>query len=165
MNKSLKISDDSGFIGLCNSDLYQSFVNEDWELNELIERFRDEMNSGHAAIWSTGTEKVITVELRDYKSQRKSHRDVQSNLRVTNGRLWLTNYEDLSMAAQFEDEKIPSNHHSDLEFPIKNGAYQVLIRQLFDPNKHDWEILAKPIFEIVLRKIEQFEPNYFNEII
>lgn len=165
MNKKLNISDDSGFIGLINSELYQSFVDEDWELEELLNRFQNETNSGHAAIWTTGVENFMTVEFLFNKSERKSHREVLSNLKVTNSKLYLTNYEDLTIAAQFEDEVLPSNHNSDLEIQIENGNYQLLIRQLFDPNDYDWEAVPNPCFEIVMDRVEQFQPNEFNKVI
>lgn len=165
MDKRLEISDDSGFIGLVNSELYQSFVHEDWELGELLQRFKSETNAGHAVIWSTGVENFQTVEFLFKKSDRVAFREVYTNLKVTNGKLYLTNYEDLSMAAQYEDELIPSNHNSDLEIQIENGNYEVIIRQLFDPNDYDWEAVPNPCFEVVLNRIEWFQPNEFDTVI
>ena len=165
MNKKLEISDDSGFIGLVNSELYQSFVDEDWELDELLKKFTNETNLGHAAVWNTGVENLMIVELLFNKSGKESYREVLSNMKVTDGKIYLTNYEDLSMAAQFKDEVIPSKHNADLEIQIENGNYQLLIRQLFDPNDYDWERVPNPCFEIVLNKIEHFQANKFDKVI
>lgn len=37
--KSFNITDDSGFLAIVNADRYKSFVNEDWELYELMDHF------------------------------------------------------------------------------------------------------------------------------
>jgi hypothetical protein len=63
MDKILKISDDSGFIGLVNADKYDSFVNENWEFNDLKERFIQEMNRSNLLFWSTGQEGLWNVRV------------------------------------------------------------------------------------------------------
>ena len=46
----------------------------------------------------------------------------------------MTNYEDLSMAAQFGDEKLPATHNSDLVIYLPNAVYNVTVRHLNDLN-------------------------------
>ena len=70
---------------------------------------------------------------------------------VTNGQLFLTNYEDLTMAAQFSDEKIPAKHNAELFIELDNGEYEITVRQLSDPENYEDEN-RDPDFEIVIQK-------------
>jgi len=56
--KELKISDDSGFLAIVNSDTYKSFVDEDWQLNQLMKHFFDEMNNMNIIFWATGNQSI-----------------------------------------------------------------------------------------------------------
>lgn len=151
-SNSFKIADDSGFIGIVNADQYKSFVKEDWDLSELQNHFINEMNNNNLILWSTGSENVWTINFLGKPSDNKSFRDFYKSIIVTNGRLYLTTYDDLTMAAQFEDEIIPSTPNADLELRLENGRYEFQIRQLFDPTDHDYDSDGKVNFEIVVHK-------------
>src|SRR5438477_3832606 len=110
MNKIFKISDDSGFMGLVNVDKYSSFVKEDWNFNDLRDRVIMEMNEGNLLFWSTGQEGQWNVRITNERTNDKPFRTAQGLIKVTSEKLFLTNYEDLSMAAQFEDVKLPEKH-------------------------------------------------------
>jgi len=56
--KELKISDDSGFLAIVNSDTYKSFVDEDWQLNQLMKHFFDEMSNMNIVFWATGSQSI-----------------------------------------------------------------------------------------------------------
>jgi hypothetical protein len=47
----LEVTDDSGFLALVDPDAYESFVAEDWSLEQLIEHFKGEMAQGRLLIW------------------------------------------------------------------------------------------------------------------
>ena len=49
----LKITDDSGFLAIINSESYKSFVDEDWELIQLMNHFITEMNNKNIIFWAT----------------------------------------------------------------------------------------------------------------
>jgi hypothetical protein len=147
----LKITDDSGFIAIVNADKYNSFVDENWELTQLLNRFVDEMNKDALIIWATGSENEWTVEFFDRPSNKKAFREFQKSITVTTGQFFLTNYEDLTMAAQFNTEKIPADHNSDLCIKLDNGNYNFTIRQMFDPDDYDYESKGKTNFEIIMQ--------------
>jgi hypothetical protein len=42
-SRCFEVTDDSGFLALVDPQAYEGFVDEDWELEELIDRFRREM--------------------------------------------------------------------------------------------------------------------------
>jgi len=48
---SFTITEDSGFLAIVNADKFNSFVSEEWELSQLLNRFVDEMNNNHLIIW------------------------------------------------------------------------------------------------------------------
>jgi hypothetical protein len=101
----IKISDDSGFLAIVNSESYQSFVDEDWQLTQLIEHFVNEMNNKSLVIWSTGLPSIWVVSFVDRPIHKNPFREFTTTITVTEGKLYLTNFEDLSMSAQFEEVK------------------------------------------------------------
>lgn len=153
--KKLKVTDDSGFLAIVNSGTYNSFVDEDWELTQLMDHFIGEMNKNNIIFWATSSSNEWTVSFVDKPSKKKSFREFSSTIRVTNETLYLTNYEDLTMAAQFKDTKIPAEHNSDLILKLENGLYNLTIRQLFDPEDYDYEVDGKVNFEIIIHKTDK----------
>src|SRR5450755_4135355 len=137
--KTLKITDDSGFIAIANSDKYISFVDKDWELPQLLHHFVNEMNKDALIIWSTGMENDWTIDFLAKPSSKKSFRELNKSISVTDGQLFLTNYEDLTTAAQFREERIPSRHNSHLNIKLENGKYNITIRQMFDPDDNIYD--------------------------
>ena len=147
----LTITDDSGFLAIANADRYNSFVDFEWELPQLLNHFIDEMNNGNLIIWRTDSENRWTIDFRENPSSKKAFREFVKTIEVTHGRLFLTNYEDLTIAAQFHEEKIPAKHNADLYVKLDNGNYELTIRQLFDPKDFQFEEEGKVNFELVIR--------------
>ena len=153
--KKFKISDGSGFLAIVNDDTYKSFLYENWELPQLMNHFIFEMNKSALIFWATGSQEEWTVALLEKPSAKKSFRAFTKSITVTNEKLYLTNYEDLTMAAQFKDEKVPAAHNADWIIKLDNGIYDMTIRQLFDPEDFDYEAEGKINFEIVIQKAHQ----------
>jgi hypothetical protein len=128
----LKITDGSGFLALVNAHTYESFVDEDWQLPQLMNHFISEMNKNSLILWATGTTNEWIVDILE-ESTNTYFRAFSKIIKVTDGCLYLTNYEDLTMAAQYSDEVIPQKHNSNLKVSIQNGFYDVTVRQLSDP--------------------------------
>jgi len=150
-SKTLTITDESGFIGIVNADKYNSFVSEDWQLTKLINHFVEEMNSDNLILWATGSENVWTVQFVSTPSDIKSFREFYKTLEVTNGKIFLTNFEDLTMAAQYADEIIPAKHNTDLSIDLCNGRYEIQVRQLFNQEDNNYQQKGQVNFEIVVR--------------
>ena len=148
----LTITDESGFLGIVNPDKYNSFFSEDWQLSQLFKHFVGEMNNDNLILWSTGSENIWTVNFVNKPSKKKSYREFYKTLEVTNGKIVLTNYEDLTMAAQYRDEKIPAKQHADLSIDLDNGRHEFQIRQFFDPEDDNYGLEGKVSFEIVIQK-------------
>ena len=149
-----RITDDSGFLAIVNPARYDSFVNIDWEFDDLVQRFKIEMQNNNLIIWYSGGEKTWRVHILETFSDDIAFRQFNKFIEVTKDRLLLTNYEDLTMAAQFENELITTERNKDQLFDIKNGLYKATIRQMYDPEdfeavsideKADFEIIFTPL--------------------
>jgi len=144
------ITDDSGFLAVVNADKYNSFVAEDWQFEQLLTRFVDEMNKNTLIVWSTGGENGWIVSFLNEPSNQEAFKEFSKTIEVTCGKLYLTNYEDLTMAAQYADEKILTKHNTGLYLTIDNGLYNLTVRQMFDANDYqdkramDFEIIIHP---------------------
>jgi hypothetical protein len=153
----LTISDDSGFLAIVNAEKYNSFVDEDWELPQLFNRFLEEMNNDNLIVWATGLESDWTVNFVAAPSNESSFREFSKTIKVTNGKLYLTNYEDLTMAAQFSDEGLPTKQNANLCVSLDNGEYELTIRQLYNPNDPQHIATDKVNFEVIVRPITILE--------
>ena len=149
----LAISDDSGFLAIVNADEYKSFVDSQWELPQLLNHFVDEMNKDNLIIWATGCENDWTVMFLDKPSEEVASREFSKTIRVTNRKLFLTNYEDLTIAAQFQEEKIPQRHNAQLCIDLANGNYNFTVRQLFIPEERGYVAEGSVGFEVVIRAV------------
>jgi hypothetical protein len=159
----LEIYDEDGFIAIVNADKYNSFVSNDWQLDQIMNHFINEMNNDSIIFWGTIPGGGLwKVKILGTPSNEKSFREIKNSISVTSGELYLTNYTDLTMAAQFEDCKIPDKHNSDLKIVIANGRYDLLIRQMFDHENYNYESDDK-IFEIVIKPCDE-ESTIIDEI-
>lgn len=130
-------SGDTNFIGIANPNTYRSFVDEDWELEGLLRHFGDEMKDGHLLVCQMteeGIEHSWKVDVRvDGESPAGPYlRRAEGFLEVTEGSLYLVDYDCLTMAAQFEDEEIPDRNCSQSRIELENGRYRVEIVQFYD---------------------------------
>jgi hypothetical protein len=146
-----QITDDSGFLAIINVDKYNSYVSEEWGFPQLIKHFCDEMNKEYLVIWATGLEYEWTVEVSKGSTNKMAFREFSKSIEVTNGKLYLTNYEDLTMAAQFEKVKLPIRHNAGLFVNLDNGRYELTIRKLFDLENFDFDKEGDVNFEILIK--------------
>jgi len=132
----LKIIDDDGFVALVNSSNYQGFVDNDWQFDQLMSHFVDQMNQGNIIVWQTSNDGGGNwlVSFQEQPSSAYAFRQFEQLINVTTGKLFLTNYSDLTLAAQFSDASIPAAHNADLKIELENGLYRVTVRQFFDPD-------------------------------
>lgn len=160
--KIFEISDDSGFMGIANYDTYKSFLNRDWDFNMIKEKIIDEMNLHHLLFWGTGTGNIWKVKIDSTLSNNNFYREERAVIEVTNGKLHLTNYEALTMAAQFEHVKLPQKHHEHLHIDLENGKYMVRFRQMENPETHQSE--SDYDFELMFTKIINMPDLYVNNL-
>lgn len=159
--KIFEISDSSGFLGIANFDKYNSFLSSEWDFDMMKERIINEMNAHNLLFWGTGMENLWKVKIGTKLSEKAYFREERGVIEITDKKLHLTNYESLTMGAQFEHIKLPEKHHEDLYIAVENGKYMVKFRQMKNPEEYkpgteDFD------FEIALMKIVNMPEIYVN---
>jgi hypothetical protein len=146
------VTDDSGFLALVDPDAYAGFVDESWELEQLFERFVAQMRSRRLLIWGTERENVWRVRVQLTPAVLSGFREVAGTIAATQGRLLLTSYESLTMAAQFEDTTLPEPHESEQVIQVEPGTYRCRIIQLHDhadTEEHDRIVEAADVHYVL----------------
>lgn len=153
----MNITDDDGMIAIVNTDKYNSTLQyrDKWTWGEL-RKFLLKTNKDNLVIWATGSEAEWTVEIVKSPTEREAFRQFVQFIEVSDGNLFLTNFSDITMTLQFDNEKLPQQYNRDLIIPLDNGRYRVTVRQLFSPEDYSYDSEGKVNFEVC------FEPE--NEI-
>ena len=128
-----KVTDDSGFLAIIDPDAYRGFVQADWTWDTIQKHFRREMCDRHLLIWATGLEHFWTIDVTFEQIGVTGFREVVGTIDASRGRLLLTNYESLTMAAQFPEITLPQRHERDHLLSVSPGLYDCRIIQLSDP--------------------------------
>jgi hypothetical protein len=132
----LTIFDDSGLLSLVDCSAYISFLSENWDYEGIVAHFRDQMARRSILVWECGDGGgSYLVKLRDHITSEIGYREVIGCIEATTDRLHLVSYDALTMAAQFEDEDLPSKHEQELSIPVVPGQYIVRVVQMYDPSK------------------------------
>jgi hypothetical protein len=121
----------------------QGFVADGWTYESRFEHFVQEMRRRSLLIWATsehGGEWTVTTEAPSHAG-----RSVTGNIVSTMGRLCITNYESLIMAAQSADVSLPEPHMADLLFDVEVGTLQCSVSRL-----HGDDSAPEPHFAISL---------------
>ena len=148
----LEVTDDSGFLALVVPAAYKTFVAEKWTFGQIMAHFQAQMARRSLLIWGTGLEGFWKVDVTLKKAKVKGFREVTGPLEVAGGCLLVTNYESLTMAAQFKDVTLPEKHQRDLLVSLPDGDYTCRIIQMFDPEQEETAGDDSPDFVIEVQK-------------
>jgi hypothetical protein len=147
----LEQTDDSGFLALLDPDAYAGFVSEEWTYASIFEHFSKAMSKRSLLLWGTGQENTWTVEVVvGEPAPPQGFRRATGPIRVTGGRLYLANYEALTMAAQFADTHLPESHDRHLSFEVPAGDWHCEIVQMQDPDLDEVVEPTLPDFVLAL---------------
>ena len=120
--------DEDGFVALVCPNEYSGYIGEDWTFEQVLGKFVEQMNNNIMFIAYAGADFADEpLRISNTPSSDAARRETSGLLQVGQEGLWLTDYTQLTMAAQFRDEKPNANHH--LELPIPPGLYRVTLRQ------------------------------------
>lgn len=122
--------DSDGFVCLVAPDDYCGFVGEDWTLEDLLARFVGQMNAGSLFVAYAGDEAADSPLAIAADAPDAAIREVSGVVRVGEGGLWLTDYTQLTMAAQFTDEGPVAAYGQRLA--VDPGSYLVTLSELED---------------------------------
>jgi len=149
----LEVSDDSGFLAVVVPAAYEGFVAPDWQFDQLFRHFAAQMGRRSLLLWGTGLEGVWRVEARQRRSRTRGFREVSGPIRVVGGAVLVTNYESLTMAAQFADVRLPERHQRDLVVELPDGEYACRVVQMFDPSAAESAGAGKPDFVLEFTRV------------
>lgn len=126
----IEVTDDSGFLALVDPVAYVGYVAGDWDLPRLLRVFADQMQKRHLLLWGTGSEGSWNVEVSLGAVPGPGKRELTGGIVCSSGQLLVTNYESLTMAAQFADVRLPEPHQMHQLVTVPVGSYAVRIVQL-----------------------------------
>lgn len=160
MNISLKFGD-TNFIGIVNSQAYNSFVDEDWELVQLLDHFSNEMMRGNILVYQMTNEGIehswnIKIELGKDSIDKICFRKAEGYIKVTDNKLYVIDYDCLTMSAQFEDSKVPDDNCEKNLIKLENGIYKVFFYQYFNADKDEFIGRSDIDVEIVFTPVSNF---------
>ncbi|MFE0557029.1 hypothetical protein ACFW1P_14010 [Paenibacillus sp. NPDC058910] len=155
---------DTNFIALVNADKYKTFVDEDWEFESLFKHFSDEMEEGKILVFQMTEEGIehswtIEVKFEATLNDLECYRRTEGYIEVTDNKLYIVDYDCLTMAAQFSDNKIPDENCANNRIELKNGMYMVEIVQFYNAD-NDEHIGGDKINMLMnFNEISNFEAN------
>lgn len=160
---------DTNFIALVNSNQYKTFVDEDWDLPMISEHFVREIKNNNILVCQMTNEGIegdwrINVNFQENIIDTSYFRREEGYIKVDNNELCFVEYTCLTMAAQFEDEKVPDKYCDKFRFNIKNGLYKVDTIQYYDIDNEKY--FGRNDVDIEFRftevsKCEEVEPKVF----
>ena len=161
MNFSMDFGD-TNFIGLVNAERYKSFVNEDWNLDMLLDHFSNEMKSGNILVFQMTDEGIehswrVETKLKSGLIDQKCYRKAEGYIKVTENQLYVVDYDCLTMAAQFESDKVPDNNCSKYKINIETGVYKVNIIQFYNADKDEYMGTNKSDILFNFTKVPNFQ--------
>lgn len=141
----IHVCGDGSLIALADLSTYKSFVDKNWHEDfKLQKHLLDESDRLAIALWGTGFESDWKVEFREGITQLEGVRSMEQYINNSSGSLHLINYDSLTMAAQFEDYKLPDEETEAYEVSLPKGVLKVRIIQLIDPKADGfWEDFDK----------------------
>lgn len=121
-------TEDTDFFFLVNTDLYRSFVDEDWELEQdLLPHLQKQQELGNILMYKLNNDvtlnKWIVHTYLNKEIENKPYFKMARNyIEVTNNTLNIIDYSCLTKAALFSDEHIPNEIY---RLELEDGLYEV----------------------------------------
>ncbi|WP_158635356.1 hypothetical protein [Luteimonas cucumeris] len=138
----IHVGGDGSHLAIADLARYVSFVG-DWAENDRLRKHLMAQTEKESIIaWGSGFETDWVVSVKPGISQRQGYREFQSVISTQSGKLHLVNYDSLTMAAQFDDYRLPDKETESYAFRIPPGRYRVRIVQLVNPDSNWWESLG-----------------------
>ncbi|GAA2070345.1 hypothetical protein [Microbacterium hatanonis] len=121
--------DEDGFVCLVAPETYHGFVDEDWELGQLLGHFVSQMNLGSLFIAYPGPDDAgAAVAFVERAARPMTTSDAVGSVVVGPGGLWVTDYAQLTMAAQFDDEAPTSS--GAVRLSVHEGVHRVTLQRV-----------------------------------
>jgi hypothetical protein len=157
-----EVSDDDGFLGLLDPDAYAGFVGE-WTVDTLLAQLQTQMRERRLLLWGTGREDIWRVRVELGTTPPRGFREVTGPIVSTGGRLLLTDWGAITMAATYSDTRLPEPHDRKLLVEVPPGAYRCTVVQIDDPDadiRNDPYLQPNADFVVVLTRTDEPQPPW-----
>ena len=148
----LNIIADGSIIAIANTKKYNETLSNqtNWTWRQF-NNFILETNKDNLVVFDTSWENEWTVEfLINIETDKAYFRKFEQSIEVTDQKLYLINWTDLTSSLQFKDTKLPDEINKEIKFDIENGFYKVVVKQLFNPEDYEYEAENKINFIVEL---------------
>lgn len=138
--------DEDGFVAVVAPDSYRGFVGEDWTMETLLERLTAQMNDQTLFIAYAGPDDAneeVAFAAGPTPFPAGVRRETSGVVAVGPGGLWVTDYTQLTMAAQ-SDEEGPIANHSSTRLPVSQGRCRVTLRQFAEQPQFELTVTDAP---------------------
>ncbi|GIU52482.1 hypothetical protein TUM4438_45330 [Shewanella sairae] len=145
-----------GCLALLDPETYKGFIGEDWSVKGIKDHFISENEKGAIIAWGCD-DGNWNVSISNSETDLNSEQCFDSVLK-TNGKILLTSYESLTMAAQFDDVSLPESHENGQVIELEPGFYQVTVKQKFASEDSGCEkVFSQKAahFELILKKVNE----------
>ena len=125
----LKIITDGSIIAIANTKKYNETLSNqtNWTWRQF-NNFILETNKDNLVVFDTSWENEWTVEfLINIETDKAYFRKFEQSIEVTDQKLYLINWTDLTSSLQFKDTKLPDEINKEIKFDIENGFYKVVV--------------------------------------
>lgn len=135
--------DEDRFVALVCPHVYAGYVGDDWTLAQITGRFVEQMSAQTLFVAHPGADLACEpLRISNRPSPIAANREASNVLQVESDGLWLTDYTQLTMAAQSFDAPPVADHHTLV--PVSAGNYRVTLRQLTD----------SPLIELIITETD-----------
>jgi hypothetical protein len=155
--KLYEVADDDGFLGLLDPDAYAGFVGV-WTVDTLLAQLQTQMRERRLLLWGTGREDIWRVRVELGTTPPSGFREVTGPIVSTRGRLLLTHWGAITMAATYDDTQLRESHERDLLVEVPPGAYRCTVVQIDDPDadiRDDHYVRPNADFILVLTRTDE----------
>ena len=155
-------------VALYDPNGYTSFVHEEWDLyNRLRNHLLTQMNHGTICLWGTNAPGNWRINFTPSEPATTIYREFTSNISIQGSKLYLSGYDELTMAAQYEDVKLTEELEKDRFISLAPGRYVVRVMQMFDPADAESESVFEqetPHYTVTITAVENEKVNSFKSI-
>jgi hypothetical protein len=133
--KKLNIIADGSIIAIANTKKYNETLSNqtNWTWKQFNHFILDK-NKDNLIVFNTVWENDWVFEfLINKKTGKPYFRKFEQSIEVSDQKLYLITWTDLTASLQFENTKLPEELNKDLKIDLKNGYYKVVVKQLFNP--------------------------------
>ena len=148
----LYITDDSGLLALVDVTAYEGFIGSEWDFAALNAHIQSQAKFGRIAFWFGG-DGGGEYRIRRISEPLSQAPILDTLMKANNQGFFLVSYTALTMAAQFEDERLPARHEDKLRLNLEEGKYRMQVYQHYDPDDYEFTSEVGPHFSIRLTKL------------